>query len=278
MAEKVLKPAVVADKVCKTYVVTEAGSRDAKSMVSRTSRHGKWVQVLKSINFIASAGESIGLVGQNGSGKSTLLKLLAGAEPVTEGRVLVSSRPTLLGVQPALQHYLTGRQNVILGCLALGMKKREAVLLEPEISSWAEIGDAIDRPMKTYSAGQSARLSFAISTAVHPEILLVDEALSTGDGAFVNKAKKRMQSLLAETGTLFLVSHALSQISENCERVIWIERGEVVCDGETDQILPMYREWLDIMSNDIEEATNFVANVKAEYLLSKKSLSIQLEW
>lgn len=274
---KLTDAAVVAQGVEKTYAVAESGSRDAKSFMSRISRNTQFVHAVKQVDLVVRAGESVGLIGQNGSGKSTLLRLIAGAEPVTQGKMLVSSRPTLLGVTPALQAYLSGRQNVILGCLALGMNKQEAEELEPEISDWADIGDAIDRPMVTYSAGQRSRLNFAISTAVHPEILLVDEALSTGDGAFVNKAKVRMQSLLSEAGTLFLVSHSLSQIAENCHRAVWMHDGCIISDGKTDEVLSNYRDWITVLGKAPEKAIEILEEVSLEYLSSKPTLTLYSE-
>ncbi|EEI62300.1 MULTISPECIES: ABC transporter ATP-binding protein [Corynebacterium] len=264
MEKVITDPAVVVDNVKKTYVVTEGGSRDAKSFFAKMSKKTKEVKSLKGVSLIVRAGESVGLIGRNGSGKSTLLKLIAGAEPPTEGKVLVSSRPTLLGVAPALQPYLSGRQNIILGCLALGMAKDEALQLEPSISQWADIGDAIERPMNTYSAGQMARLSFAISTAVHPEILLIDEALSTGDGAFVEKAKARMAGLLSEAGTLFLVSHATAQIVENCARSIWIHNGQIIADGPTETVVPRYTEWISLLGKKPNQAAALVKIVQKE--------------
>lgn len=235
------KAAVVLENVSKTFSVSEAGSSDAGS--ARRRKSAKLVQSLGATTLVARPGESIGVVGHNGSGKSTLLRLIAGAETPTTGRVLVSSKPVLLGVAPALQPYLTGRQNVVLGLLALGKRSNEAKEMEPAVSQWADIGDAIDRPLRTYSAGQSARLGFAISTAVDPDILLIDEALSTGDAAFAQKARERMSGLLSGAKNLFLVSHVADQVLETCERALWIHRGELIMDGEAEHTMEVYREW-----------------------------------
>lgn len=263
------RPAVVLDGVSKTYRVSEAGSKDARS--SRRTRGGRLVTSLKPLSLVARAGESIGVVGHNGSGKSTLLKLIAGAESPTTGRVLVSSTPMLLGVAPALQPYLTGRQNIVLGLLALGLSRDEAKTLEPEISRWADIGDAIDRPLRTYSAGQGARLSFAISTAVEPEILLVDEALSTGDAAFSARARERMERLLAGTGNLFLVSHSAEQITDNCSRALWIHRGEMLFDGDAKEVVGVYKEWSSLANTGkSDQLVEEVRNQRASLLNKTK--------
>lgn len=258
---EVANPMVVMDQASKQYAVTDSKSKDASA--SRRQKHVRYVQSLKPTSFVAEEGESIGVVGRNGSGKSTFLKLVAGSEPPTHGRVLVKSQPMLLGVSPALQPYLSGRQNVVLGCMALGMSKDEAEALEPEISEWADIGDAVDRPLKTFSAGQGARLGFAISTAVKPEILLVDEALSTGDAAFAAKARERMETLLSGAGCLFLVSHSPNQVIDNCKRSIWIDRGRIVADGPSEEVASLYSEWTGLLKKG--EGDSFLAAVASNY-------------
>ncbi|OHF36714.1 hypothetical protein HMPREF2550_06535 [Corynebacterium sp. HMSC074A01] len=156
----------------------------------------------------------------------------------------------LLGVSPALQGDLTGEQNILLGCLALGMSPAQAQEQVIEIAQWTELGEAIKRPMSTYSSGMGARLSFAISTAVEPEILLIDEALSTGDAAFAAKAEERIGGVIGRAGNLFLVSHAIGTVEQLCERCIWIHEGEVVADGPTESVSPEYHEWARLMGKD----------------------------
>jgi len=253
---------VVMQNATKTYAVKDAKPKD--SAAKPKGRTTRYVHSLKSTNFISVRGESIGVIGKNGSGKSTFLKLVAGAEAPSKGRVLVQSQPMLLGVSPALQPFLTGRQNVILGCLALGMTREEAEDLEPGISEWADIGDAIDRPLNTYSAGQGARLGFAISTAVKPEILLVDEALSTGDATFAERARKRMASLLEEAGNLFLVSHSVEQVLDNCTRAIWIHRGEIISDGPSERVANEYKKWTNLVKRG--EEAGFIEEIRAAYV------------
>lgn len=239
--------ALVLEGASKSFVVSDSGSNDARR--KKGTKTSRVVESLKPTTLVVKTGESVGVVGHNGSGKSTLLKVIAGTEPPTTGRVLVSAQPTLLGVAPALQPYLSGRQNIVLGLLALGVPLGEARSLEPEIADWADIGDAIDRPLKTYSAGQSARLAFAISTAVDPEILLIDEALSTGDAAFANKARLRMEGLLAEAKNVFLVSHVADQILDTCSRAIWMHRGEMIMDGASKDTVAAYKDWSKNASN-----------------------------
>lgn len=258
---EVTDPMVVMDRVTKKYEVTDTKSKDAGT--SRRKKNVRYVKSLRTTSFVAQRGESIGVVGRNGSGKSTFLKLIAGSEPPTRGTVLVKSQPMLLGVSPALQPYLTGRQNVVLGCMALGMSKEEAEALEPEISEWADIGDAVNRPLRTFSAGQGARLGFAISTAVKPEILLVDEALSTGDAAFADKARERMETLLSGAGCLFLVSHSPNQVVDNCRRSIWIDGGKIIADGPSEDVASRYSRWTALQKNG--GGDEFLKEVAADY-------------
>jgi len=169
--------------------------------------------------------------------------MIAGVEVPTAGRVVARSTPVLLGVNAALVPDLSGAQNVQLGCLALGMDPSAAENAMPEILELSGIGDAIHLPMRTYSSGMGARLRFAIATAANPEILLIDEALSTGDAAFRERSEERMRGLLNAAGTVFLVSHAAQTIEEMCTRAVWLHRGRVVLDGPAEETARKYRWW-----------------------------------
>ncbi|MDK8897564.1 ABC transporter ATP-binding protein [Corynebacterium sp. MSK004] len=255
---------VVVDSVSKRYVISQGRSSDA-SMI-RVSRGKTVVDAIDNASLIALPGESIGIIGLNGSGKSTLLSMIAGGLAPTSGRILTRSQPTLMGVSPALQPDLSGEHNIYLGCLALGMSPADARAQIPEIADWTELGDAIRRPMKTYSSGMSARLSFAISTAVRPDILMIDEALSTGDAAFGAKASARMHELLERAGNLFLVSHAIKEIENNCNRAIWISKGRIIADGPTNVVAAQYHEWAKLMGREEKQpAHDFLAEVTAAY-------------
>lgn len=232
------KPTVVVRNLEKSYFLTGKGS--SKSLFKANMEE---VKALKPCSIVANSGESIGILGKNGSGKSTLLRLVAGAESPTGGEVIVSEQPTLLGVSAALQRDLSGRQNVRLGLLAMGVSPDRICELEPEVITWAELDDSIDRPIRTYSSGMIARLKFSISTAVPAEILLVDEALSTGDASFTARAQERMNSFLTNSGTVFLVSHAAKTVEQNCNRAIWLHEGEIIADGNTKLLVKMYRRW-----------------------------------
>ena len=198
------------------------------------------IEAVNGVSFETRRGEAIGVIGSNGSGKSTLLSALAGLIKPTSGEILVSCEPKLLGVGAVLLNGATGIRNIRLGCLALGMSSDELDDRVAEIVEFTGLGEAIDRPLKTYSAGMRARLHFAISTAVQPEILLVDEALSVGDKEFRKKSRAKIESLLANAGTLFLVSHSTKQIERLCTRGLWLENGKLLADGPIADVIAQY--------------------------------------
>ena len=198
------------------------------------------IEAVIGVSFETRRGEAIGVIGSNGSGKSTLLSALAGLIKPTSGEILVSCEPKLLGVGAVLLNGATGIRNIRLGCLALGMSSEELDSRVAEIVEFTGLGEAIDRPLKTYSAGMRARLHFAISTAVQPEILLVDEALSVGDKEFRKKSRAKIASLLANAGTLFLVSHSTKQIERLCTRGLWLEKGKILADGPIADVIAQY--------------------------------------
>jgi teichoic acid transport system ATP-binding protein len=168
------------------------------------------------------------------------MSALAGLLPPTSGEILTSSEPKLLGVGAALLPAATGHRNIRIGLLALGVTPDEVEELVDEVAAFTELGSALDRPLRTYSSGMRARLLFAISTSVRPRILLVDEALAVGDKAFKAKSRERIEALLAESGTLVLVSHNMREIRSVCSRGIWLEKGRIIADGPIDDVLKIY--------------------------------------
>ncbi len=256
-------PSVVVRELEKTYLVTKTGNEI--SLLPKKKR--REVRALRGISFVARSGESIGILGRNGSGKTTLLNLIAGNEKPTSGDIKIAATPSLLSVGAALQGSLTGRQNVKLGLLAQGVSPNAVTALEDEVGEWAQIGDALDRPLSTYSSGMKARLKFSIATALKPEILLVDEALATGDAAFAARAKERMDSFLDESGTVFIVSHSAAAVRTHCRRAIWINSGRIVADGPVDEVAPQYADWGKLMAAEkYELAETYIANVEFDYL------------
>lgn len=203
---------------------------------------GRLIHAVRGIDLVVRRGESIGIIGRNGSGKSTTLQAVAGLLPITSGDVLAAAQPVLLGVGAALESNLTGRRNIELGLLALGLTQKDAEDLVDEIAAFSDLDDFIDLPLKTYSSGMRARLHFSIATAIKPEILLIDEALSVGDESFRKKSNARIDDLLGEAGTVFLVSHSLGSIQDVCSRVLWIDQGNVVRDGDPEEVIAAYKE------------------------------------
>lgn len=233
------RPTVIVRGVAKTYY---AEKRRAERLCSSKKKNSD-VHALRDVSFVAEEGEFIGILGRNGSGKSTLMRLIAGTEAPSQGEILVSAKPTLLGVSAALQPKLTGRENIKLGLFAQGIHPKQLEKMSEDIQEFADIGTAIDRPMADYSSGMGSRLKFAISTAVKRDILLVDEALSTGDATFNERARGRMNEFLVGSGTIFLVSHALPTIKEMCGRAIWIDQGVLIADGDVEEVTWQYRRW-----------------------------------
>lgn len=231
-----------------------------------------WVQVraLSSVSLVARSGESIGVIGRNGSGKSTLLRVLAGLETPTRGSVLAHSTPVLLGVNAALMPDLSGERNVQLGLLAMGMSPRDAERLLPEVVDLAGIGGSIHLPMRTYSSGMGSRLRFAIAAAGNPEILLIDEALATGDAAFNVRSEERMAELRRNAGTVFIVSHAAQTVEEMCTRAIWLDMGRVVMDGPAYETAQKYRWWSwNIARGNHEKAKVLMAAAAEEQWMAR---------
>lgn len=256
------KPTVVVRNLSKTYYLTKDG--EERGLTPRNRRTS--VEALKPTTFVAHSGESIGIIGRNGSGKSTLSALIAGHAEPTSGMVLVSAQPTLLSVSAALQPHLNALDNVKLGLLAKGMTPAEADEIKESVVRWADIGKASDRPLKTYSSGMGARLKFAIATAVRSEILLVDEALATGDASFNARAEQRMSSMLANASTIFLVTHSASTIRRQCNRTIWIDQGEIIADGAPRKITQLYQRWSDYTAdNDRAKAMQLIRRMRRDY-------------
>lgn len=256
------KPSVVVRNVSKSYFVSKDGSEVGLSL----ARRGIKIEALKPLSFVAERGQSIGIIGKNGSGKSTLLNMVAGHEKPTTGEIWVGEQPALLSVSAALQPHLSGMQNIRLGLLASGLTPTQVKEIQFDVAKWAEIGAAIDRPLKTYSSGMGARLRFAIATAVRPDILLVDEALSTGDSAFKAKAESRMAEFLDDASTVFIVSHAAATIRKNCTRALWIHDGELIADGAARAVSGLYAKWSKALSDkDNKLANQLIRRARRQY-------------
>jgi teichoic acid transport system ATP-binding protein len=238
---------VVVDDVHLTYRVIGKGRKGgaaaaARRTLLRESAPGqRSVQAVRGVSFTAYRGEAIGLIGPNGSGKSTLLRAIAGLMAPSQGVVWTRGQASLLGVAAAMMGAMSGDQNILLGCLAIGMTPNEIIEEYDSICEFAGIGDFVHLPMNTYSSGMGARLRFAIAAARAPDILLIDEALATGDAEFRRRSERRIRELRDEAGTVFLVSHGLGIIRESCTRAIWLENGKIIMDGDANTVVDAYQ-------------------------------------
>ncbi|MBW3594581.1 MAG: ABC transporter ATP-binding protein, partial [Actinobacteria bacterium] len=235
---------VRADHIHVRYRLYVDVKQTLRGLVASAGRRRRFreIHAINDVSFTAYAGEAIGVIGANGSGKTTLMRAIAGLLPVNEGAVYARATPMLLGVGAVLNKNLSGRRNIILGGLALGLTKQQILEREQEIIEFAGIGEAIDWPMKTYSSGMSARLQFAVSAAVRPEILIIDEALSVGDRDFKKKSARRIEELRQTAGTVFLVSHSMRQVRQSCTRALWLDKGKLMADGPVDEVIEAYSD------------------------------------
>jgi len=227
------KPVVVVDDVHVIYKVFGTG-RKVSGVSGRLAKKTRMreVHAVKGVSFVVYEGETIGIVGSNGSGKSSLMRAIAGLYPSTKGAVYTFAKPTMLGVGAALLPNLSGEKNIMLGGLAMGYDKKEIAAASQSIVSFAGLKDFIDLPMRTYSQGMAARLRFSIAASKQHDILIIDEALAVGDRQFRLKAEAKIRQMREDAGTVFLVSHNMKSIQETCNRVIWLEKGELLMDGE----------------------------------------------
>ncbi|TIS57543.1 MAG: ABC transporter ATP-binding protein [Mesorhizobium sp.] len=196
---------------------------------------------VKDISFSLSAGESIGLIGQNGAGKSTILKLITGTVRPTEGTAHVSGRiSAILELGLGFNAEFTGRQNAFHAGGLMGFSQQELTQMMPAIEDFAEIGNFFDQPIRVYSSGMMARLAFALATARRPDVLIVDEVLSVGDSYFQHKSFDRIRQFKAEGTSILLVTHSLGDVRALCDRVILLDKGTILKDGDPDEVVDFY--------------------------------------
>ncbi len=213
-----------------------------KTMANLRSRERETVTALNDVSFTVKRGEAFGVVGRNGAGKSTLMRVIAGTLRPDEGRVVTTGRTsTLLQLGVGFNSELSGVRNIYLGGLAAGLRRSQIDVLFDDIVAYAELEEAIDRPIKTYSSGMLSRLAFSIGMHLEPDILLLDEILSVGDESFRVKSELAIQELLDRSGTIVFVSHNLSKVAEFCDQAMWLERGEVVERGPAEHVVENYR-------------------------------------
>jgi ABC-type polysaccharide/polyol phosphate transport system ATPase subunit len=198
-------------------------------------------EALKRISFVIREGETVAIIGRNGSGKSTILKIIAGVYRPTGGDVRVSGQVgALIELGAGFHPDLTGRENIILNGLLLGLSRHEIQSRERQILDFAELGDFIDSPVKQYSSGMFMRLGFAVATEIDPDILLIDEILAVGDESFQHKCAARIDDFRRRGKTIILVSHNLAAVRQLCHRALLIDAGVLLADGPADELIARY--------------------------------------
>ena len=230
--------------------IFDVSARSLKKRVMRLGRRNRIaedstgivvVRALKGVNLRLTAGDRLGLIGHNGAGKSTLLRVMAGIYVPTAGDVSITGKAVpLLDISLGMDDQSSGRQNIRLRGLLLGMSDEEIEAKTEDIAEFTELGDYLDLPLRTYSSGMRVRLAFAISTAVEADILLLDEVLGVGDASFQEKANKRLQDLHARAEIVVLAIHSSDTIRKTCNKVLWIERGKVKMFGKVDEVVSAY--------------------------------------
>jgi len=213
-----------------------------KSLGRLRHREKETLVALDDVSLTIDKGEAFGVIGSNGAGKSTLLKVMAKTLKPSSGTVNVFGKTsTLLSLGLGMKPDLSGRRNVYLGGLAAGLRKAEIDEKFDSIVGYADIGEAIDRPVKTYSSGMFSRLAFSVAMAIEPNIMLLDEVLAVGDESFREKSLQTMKDLLADAGTIIFVSHTLPNVVEFCDRTMWLDSGSVQAIGPSEVVVEQYK-------------------------------------
>lgn len=229
--------AIVAENISKIFRLYDKRYKRTLDFFTGYRRLGEDFRALNNISFKVAKGESVAIVGVNGSGKSTLANIIAGVSEQTLGRLVVDGSPSLTTLSGGLNANLTGLENIELRCLMMGLTKKEVGLLQEEIIDCADLGDFINKPVKAYSTGMRTRLNLAIPMKTNSDILVIDEALSVSDQTFADSFK-------GDGRTVVYITHDLGSIDRFCDRVIWLNAGEIVAMGPVCDVLPMYQFYL----------------------------------
>lgn len=268
---------VIFKNVTKKYKMYNNTSEKLKDILVPDG-YGKNFYALQNINFSANGGDVIGVIGVNGAGKSTLSNLITGIAPPTSGEITIKGQASLIAIASGLDNQLTGRDNIELKCLMLGFNKKQIHALMPGIIEFADIENFIDQPVKKYSSGMKSRLGFAISINVDPDILVIDEALSVGDRTFADKCLDKMNEFKERGKTIFFISHSIGQVNKFCQKVLWLEAGEIRAYGTTEEIIPQYQKFLKhFKSLSKEEQKNFKHLILEKRSKLRKKENIQIE-
>jgi ABC-type polysaccharide/polyol phosphate transport system ATPase subunit len=238
------EPAVQVDRLTKVYKVYSSPWERLREAVLRRPRHREF-RALSEVSFTLPKGEGLAIIGENGAGKSTLLRLLAGIGGPTSGSLRVRGKiASILELGSGFHPEFTGRQNIVLNAAMLGLSEQELQRKLPAIIAWSELGDFVDQPVKCYSTGMAMRLGFSIATQVEPDVLIIDEALSVGDGYFQKKCMDRLLQFVGSGGTLLFCSHAMYYVSAFCQRALWLRQGRAQALGPVADVVRDYENFL----------------------------------
>jgi ABC-2 type transport system ATP-binding protein len=241
---------ILLDQVSITFPIYTASNRSLRKRVMAATTGGRIgtdtrnhvsIQALDNVSLSFEHGDRVGLIGHNGAGKTTLLRVLAGIYEPAVGRAIIEGKvASLFDVSLGMDPESTGYENIILRGLYLGLSKSQIRAKTEEIATFTELGPFLDMPMRTYSNGMQARLSFAVSTCIEPEILLLDEGIGAGDKAFLEKARQRIEAFIGRARILVVASHSEELIRRVCNKAVLMERGKVIASGPLDVILERY--------------------------------------
>ncbi|MED4730176.1 ABC transporter ATP-binding protein [Aneurinibacillus migulanus] len=255
---------VICKNISKVYQIYKKPSDRLKQFFFKKNIYSEFV-ALDNININVKKGSTVGIIGRNGSGKSTLLQIIAGTLSPTSGKAFVSGRVSaLLELGAGFNPEFTGRENVFLNASILGIKQEEIKERFNEITAFAEIGDFIDRPVKTYSSGMFVRLAFSVATLTNPEIVIIDEALSVGDEKFQRKCYNHLESLKEKGCTILFVSHSMRTVEQICDYAYLLESGSLLGEGEPKEVIDQYHARLYAQENEHVKTVNI--NAKKEML------------
>lgn len=238
------KYSIIAKNISKGYKMYSSPKQKLLDLILPKGA-GKTFYALKDISFNVEKGDVVGLLGLNGSGKSTLSNILGGVSMPTNGEIEINGEASLIAIGIGMNNFLSGIENIELKALMMGYKKDEIEEIKQEIIDFADIGEFINQPLRTYSSGMRARLGFAISVYTNPDILVIDEALSVGDPTFTQKCLDKMNEFKKSGKTIFFVSHSLPQIKQFCNKAIWLEYGRLREYGDVDSVLPKYQKYIN---------------------------------
>ena len=255
--------AVQCTHISKTYSVNSGAIRQIGSLLTPNKKRNV-TYALRDVDLTLRRGEIIGIIGMNGSGKTTLSRIIAGITAPSSGTVVCNGAVNMLSATSGLNDYMTGLENIKYKCLLMGISKKRIQEVLPEIVDFADLGDYINRPLRTYSSGMKARLGFSISVFILPDILIVDEALSVGDTGFAAKCAEKMKQLREDRRTVLFVSHSVGQMDGFCDRVLWLYNGRKIAEDIPKRLILPYcafaREY-SAMTND--ERKQFCPDVEA---------------